>query len=151
MNVIVRDDPKFGKGVYAARDFNVDEEILHFQGERVPADLVPKGKDGEFYLQIGPLLYMGPSGKPDDFVNHSCSPNAWIDENGYILRAALPVKADEHITFDYSIWCLEEDWVMHCRCGSNNCRGKIGCWKTIPNHIQKLYLEADIVPAFINN
>ncbi len=63
---------------------------------------------------------------PDDFMNHSCDPNVWMNDE-VTLVARRDIEAGEELTADYALWEANEDWVMHrkCCCGSRLCRKEI--------------------------
>lgn len=94
---------------------------------------------------------MGPSGKLDDYVNHSCDPNSGLVINNInvILIAIRNIKKLEEITWDYSTTIDEDEWEMDCNCRSNICRGRIGDFKYLPEDIQRRYIKLGIVPNYI--
>lgn len=61
----------------------------------------------------------------ENFINHSCEPNAYIDFDRLELRALKTIEPGEEITYDY----LTSDWdsedVFICDCKTLNCRGLI--------------------------
>ncbi len=73
--------------------------------------------------------------EPYVFFNHSCNPNAGLRNDG-ILFALNAINEGEEITYDYSTSVDDLWWQMDCKCNSNNCRGIIGDFQTIP-HVQK--------------
>ncbi|MEI9852588.1 MAG: SET domain-containing protein [Sphingomonas sp.] len=80
-----------GKAVYAGAAFAEGDLLLEFTGRRFRADQVPslmRGR-GDRFVQVTPDHYMGPSGRIDDLVNHSCAPNAGLrfTEEGVFLVA----------------------------------------------------------------
>jgi hypothetical protein len=63
---------------------------------------------------------------PDQFLNHSCAPNVWMqDEVTLIARRAI--RPGEELTADYVLWEWDEQRVLswQCRCGAPMCRGII--------------------------
>ncbi len=61
-----------------------------------------------------------------DFINHSCEPNVWLqDENTLVARR--DIDAGEELTIDYAMFEGNENdvkpWI--CRCGSLLCRHSI--------------------------
>jgi hypothetical protein len=101
-------------------------------------------------LQIGPDLYIGESGQADDFVNHSCEPNAGMLIKGAEVRliAIREITAGEQITFDYSTTMDEDDFEFDCMCGSSRCRGRIGDFKQLPAELRNGYSRLGIVPKY---
>ena len=83
----------------------------------------------------------------DEFLNHSCEPNAGL-KDAVTLIAIRDIKAHEEILFDYST-CICGDWIMKCSCGSVSCRGIIGDFKYLPYEIQRKYIDMVIVPSWI--
>ena len=102
-----------------------------------------------YALQIGPDLYIGASGGLDDFVNHSCDPNAGVRIEGTAaeLFAIRDIAAGEEILFDYSTTLDEEDFTMDCRCGSPSCRGRVGDGRDLPDDVWQRYLGLGITPG----
>jgi uncharacterized protein len=58
------------------------------------------------------------------FLNHSCRPNVGFAGN-IVLVAMRDIAAGEELTTDYALFD-DYDGTMDCRCGSPDCRGKIG-------------------------
>ena len=111
----------------------------------------PYTAETDYYLQIDANLFMGPSGKLDDYVNHSCEPNCGIKigGDGVKLIAIVPIDAGHQITFDYSTTMHNFDYEMTCACGSNNCRRQIKNFAELPAKIQANYIKLGIVPLFL--
>jgi hypothetical protein len=101
-------------------------------------------------LQIGPDLYIGESGQADDFVNHSCQPNAGmrIEATDVRLVAIRDIATGEQITFDYSTTMDEDDFEFDCLCGSPVCRGRVGDFKHLPASLRQHYDQLGIVPKY---
>ncbi len=152
-------ETKLGKGVFAAKDFYPDEWIMDFKGERMSDRKVPDNylEVEDYYTQIGPHEYLGPSGEADDFVNHSCNPNGAliITPEKIFLKCIQPIKSGQEITWDYSTTMNEDGiiifggWELDCQCGEGNCRKKIRDFKYLPTEIQQKYIGLDIVPEYI--
>ncbi|MFH0713194.1 MAG: SET domain-containing protein [Candidatus Micrarchaeota archaeon] len=144
---------KNGKGAFATRLFKAEEEILEFKGKLFSySELpVPYNSVEDHFVQVGPKLYLGPSGGIDDFVNHSCDPNAGLRFLGrkFVLVAIRDITAGEEVTFDYSTTMDEDEWELQCNCGSKKCRRVIRDFKYLPREIQKKYISAKVVPEFI--
>jgi hypothetical protein len=145
-----------GVGVFAARGFS-------------PGDIVMMDFDGDYYeqvmsyeelrennitlkypLQVGSDLFRVPSGTIDDFINHSCNPNTGIRlfARGAVILAIQHVEAHDEITFDYSTYLNNPYERIVCRCASDNCRGVIGNFTTLPGSFQQRYLALRIVGDF---
>ena len=99
-----------------------------------------------YALQIGPDLYIGASGGLDDFINHSCEPNAGLRIEGTTvdLHAIRDIAAGEEILFDYSTTLDEDDFTMSCQCGAPSCRETIGDGKYLPEDVwQQVHRPGD--------
>lgn len=137
-----------GKGVFASETIYKDEYILTFSGPiRERKDMT----DYEMWIQIGKDTWMGPSGGPDDFVNHSCEPNAGLVKinHEFHLIAIKTIKKDEEITFDYSTSMFNEPTAMKCTCGAASCRGVVRNFLDLPLHLQKRYIKLNVVPVHV--
>ncbi|MFX1235028.1 MAG: SET domain-containing protein-lysine N-methyltransferase [Promethearchaeota archaeon] len=70
------------------------------------------------------------------YINHSCSPNCYINDNLEIITK-LTIKKGEELTICYNIvhngenpgqW--DDKWSFLCLCGSKNCQGIINKYIT---------------------
>ena len=142
-----------GRGVFAKEPIEAGEEILQFEGAVVGLEDLPEPYTAEtdYYLQVGENLFMGPSGKIDDYVNHSCEPNCGIkfDVDAIKLVAIAQIDAGDQITFDYSTTMHDFDYEMKCTCGSNICRQRIKNFVELPAKIQAKYVKLGIVPVYL--
>lgn len=137
-----------GKGVFATAPFKAGELILRYTGPLLRyAQTTPQ----TYALQIAPDLYIGESGDFDDFVNHSCDPNAGLIIDGLDVRlcAIRDIAAGEEITFDYSTTLDEDDFEFDCLCGSPQCRQRIRDGKHLPPEVWQRYLKLGIVPEYV--
>ncbi len=76
-------DCKTGRGVFAVNAISSGTMIMRYTGAFLrQAQTTPQ----TLALQIGPDLYLGESGNADDFVNHSCDPNAGMKIIGTDVR-----------------------------------------------------------------
>ena len=142
-----------GKAVHAARDYKKGGAIVMFEGPLISKNELPKDMTGtnDRYIQISPTKFMGPSHTIDDYINHSCDPNAGLrfTDFGIILVAIRSISKGEEITWDYSTTIYRHKWKMKCDCRSNKCRGIIGEFKTLPISVKKRYLKLKILPPYI--
>lgn len=110
---------KGGRGLFAKVAFAKDEKVYDFH----PA-LKPRATRTS--VQVGMGQHAEGIDNANDFLNHSCDPNVWIDTGSLCVRALRPIQADEELTFNY----LTTEWELHspfqCGCGSKKCFGKIG-------------------------
>ncbi len=142
-----------GKGVFAAEDIHAEEEILQFGGPIIGLEELPKPytAQDDYYLQIGANMFLGPSGKLDDYINHSCTANTVvIFDSGVIkLVAIIFIPAGNQITYDYSTTMDNFWWEMECACGSENCRRKVKNFLDLSEQLQSKYINMGIVPEYI--
>jgi hypothetical protein len=137
-----------GHGTFAGERIRSGQRILRFTG---PLLRYQDTTVDTLALQIGPDLYIGASGGPDDFVNHSCDPNAGIRISGTTaeLYAIRDIAAGEEIFFDYSTIIDEDDFTMSCLCGTPGCRGKIADGKYLPENVWQKYETLGILPEYV--
>jgi SET domain-containing protein len=147
MNLVLRDTP-YGKGVFAAAPISKGSVILRFTGPILRyEDTTPE----TYALQVGPDKYIGASGSLDDYVNHSCDPNAGhvVHGDGTDLIAIRDIAEGEQVTFDYSTTLDEDDFTFACRCGAPNCRGVMRDGKHLPDDVWERYLSLGIIPDYV--
>lgn len=144
---------RHGRGVYVRRAISEGEQILEFHGALYHRTDLPSPYTTacDYYLQVGPDLFMGPSGGLDDFINHSCDPNCGIRTDGpcVVLTALRPIALGEELTFDYSTTNLNAPLEMTCHCGSKTCRRTVRDFQDLPPDTQARYVTLGVVPAFI--
>ena len=135
-----------GKAVFAARAFAAGETLLRFAGRRVHHAPAALGRDDRF-VQVGADEWLGPSGRVDDLINHSCAPNAGLrfEGGGVFLVALAGIAPGEEISWDYSTTLSNSDWRMACDCRAPECRGVIGDFDTLPAARQRWFLDHDLV------
>ena len=142
-----------GKAVFAAQGFAQAEAIVRFSGPIVPAARLPHRLSGasDRHLQIDRDRYMGPSGRIDDLINHSCTPNAGLrfTRDGVVLVALRAIAPGEEIAWDYSTTLADRDWSMQCACGSPECRGVIRAFALLPAEVQDRYRAMGIVAPYL--
>jgi hypothetical protein len=142
-----------GNGVFTDTLIGPDAVVLDFHGPLLTFAALPIG--GHHDLQIGPDLYIGASHELDDYVNHSCDPNCWVeirDLDSTVsarLIALRRIEPGEEITFDYSTTSTETfaTWSMPCLCGASICRRVISGFGTLPKDVQARYVN--LVPAYV--
>jgi hypothetical protein len=77
-------------------------------------------------LQIDRDLWLASDGSQiDDCMNHSCEPNLGFTTGEKALFSLRNIEAGEELTWDYSTSLNWPGWVLDCRCGARNCRGKV--------------------------
>ncbi len=122
MKVYIKSSSQHGRGVFAHAQILAGETILTFSGPLLKRAEV---REQDYHLQVGADLYLGASGEADDYVNHSCEPNAGF-RDGLVLVARRDIRAGEEVTWDYSTAIDEEDFPgFACCCGALACRGAV--------------------------
>ena len=146
MKLIVKEGIS-GHGVFSEESIKSGATILHFTG---PLLRYQQTTPQTLAVQIGPDLYLGASGGMDDYVNHSCDPNAGlrIDGLNVELIALRDIAAGEEICFDYSTTMNEDDFEMRCRCASPSCRKLIRDFKHLPSELKRRYANLGVAPAY---
>lgn len=138
-----------GKAVFAAQPFAAGDTVIRFSGPRVPAGRLPRDLQGsaDRFVQIAAGEYLGPSGRVDDLINHSCAPNTGLAfrPDGIFLVALHDIAPGQEIAWDYSTTVGDSDWRMPCACGTADCRGVIGSFATLPEERRRWFLERDLV------
>lgn len=143
-----------GRGVFTRTARATGERILEFTGERlVRADVArvaaARGHDG--YLQIGPDSFLGLSGGADDYVNHACAPNCYVQfsRHGVYLVALEDIAAGAELFFDYALTQIDFPFRFHCLCGHASCRGEIGNFDEVPAERMHAYRMRRVLPEYI--
>ncbi|QKX06466.1 SET domain-containing protein-lysine N-methyltransferase [Aquimarina sp. TRL1] len=76
-------------------------------------------------------------------VNHSCNPNCGIKVNptgAHNIVAMRDILKGEEITFDYAMRNYTVQYFPSlCKCGAEQCRGKITGWKDLPINKKEEY------------
>ena len=147
MKLVVR-SATHGRGVFTEEPIPAAARIIRFTG---PFLRYQETSPTTYALQIGPDLYIGASGGPDDFINHSCEPNAGLRIEGTAvdLYAIRDIAAGEEILFDYSTTLDEDDFTMSCQCGAPSCRKTIGDGKYLPDDVWERYVGLGIIPEYV--
>lgn len=107
-----------GTGVFATEPIRPDERIVGFRLEF-------RRKPGRHTLQVDNAHHIAPTGREDDYLNHSCRPNAYVDFRDWSVRAAEPIRHGEEVTIDYNTTEWDEPFPFDCRCGAPNCVGHV--------------------------
>ncbi len=131
-----------GLGVFADERIKKDEIIFEFKGEKVNIS-------SRHSLQIDYDVWLGPSGDVDDYINHSCDPNAYVEfKDGRLYLIALrDIEIGEEITFNYltTEYDLNDNEVFICNCKSHNCYKVIKGFKHLSLN-EKLKLKDYLSP-----
>jgi hypothetical protein len=139
---------ELGRGVFARRPIRKGDIILAFGGPLIDfAETRRRGPRECMAIQVGPDQYIDTL-PPGVFANHSCAPNAGI-QNDRDLAALRDIRPGEEIRYDYSTTMDEKSFTMHCRCGAPGCRGVVTDFSELPVRVQEFYLSRGLVMSFI--
>jgi hypothetical protein len=142
-----------GQAVFAGQAFARGDAIVRFTGRRFRADRIPSLMRGrsDRYVQVTPDHYMGPSGRIDDLINHSCAPNAGLRfaSDGVLLVAIRDIAPGEEIAWDYSTTLKESNWHMICQCRAPECRRVIGNFATLSAERQEWFRSHNLVAPYL--
>ncbi len=124
LNKIEVRDTKKGKSIFAIDEIKKEEIIFEF--EKNFLDYPTKTS-----MQIDETKHQECTNPEavENFLNHSCEPNGYIDFQNLTYRALRPIKKGEELTYNYLITELELANKFNCKCGSQKCYGKIKGFK----------------------
>jgi SET domain-containing protein len=128
----IRPSPISGRGMFARSLIKAGDVVVIWGGVVFTQAEVAAGNAAErSTVAIGEGLYLGsPVGQYDrerddlgDFINHSCDPNCWMQDE-VTLVARRDIRPGEELTGDYVMWEADERYVRpwECACGSPLCR-----------------------------
>jgi SET domain-containing protein len=114
-----------GFGVFALETINKNKRIIDYAGELISNKQSESREDK--YLSKGCIWVFrvnrnwsrdaAVGGNIARFINHSCTPNCWIEVDGKTktiwVRAAKQIRKGQELTYDYN---TEGDKVIPCRC-----------------------------------
>ncbi len=145
----IKESGSLGRGLFAKKLIKKDEQILEFTGPIISLEEALQKPPDKLScpLQIGPTEYIDIQ-EPGVLANHSCSPNAGVKNDRYLV-AIDDILPGQEIFYDYSTTMDEDNWTLECKCGSPNCRYVIGDFRHLPIEVQKKYLDLNIVQFFI--
>lgn len=136
--ICVQETGKMGYGVFATRDIRKDERIAEFRGPLVEIeslDGIPREVQDHLYnVGVGRYLI---AREPAVRTNHSCEPNAGIQDDVFLV-AMRDIRKGEEVTFDYSV-ITSDDWTLACACGAKGCRKLIGNYRDLPEELKERY------------
>lgn len=107
-----------GTGLFATETVRPHERIIGFRLSFVE-------RPGRHTLQVDETHHIEPTGREDDYLNHSCSPNAYVDFRSWSVRAVAEIAPGEEVTIDYNTTEWDEPFPFDCRCGAPNCVGRV--------------------------
>jgi len=140
----------WGKGLslFANKPFKKGDEIAYCKGHLVPA----KKSTPEAVQLNNALFYDTKYLVPEDFINHSCNPNAHLDLKNRRFIAIEKIKKNEEINFNYLT--TEYDMKTYksdfkCICSAKNCLKDIKGFKYL-NKGQKEKLIPYLSPFLLS-
>jgi len=113
-----------GMGLFTTRSIRSGEKILEFEQTfvKIPTNISMQVGEHKHQLSTDPTI-------PENFVNHSCEPTAYVDFATLTLYALKTLTPGEEITFNY----CTSDWgstdAFECRCHSPRCKKDITGFK----------------------
>lgn len=132
-----------GKGMIAKEPINKGEKVVIWGGEYTNKQGAKEAEhNGYLVMQWDDNLFSveTPGDEEGYFINHSCTPNIWMD-NAITLTALRDVERGEEIVADYAMWEADDYFVSKwkCNCGSVNCRNKVTGKDWQMKELQKRY------------
>ena len=114
-----------GYGVFALETINKNKRIIDYAGELISNKQSESREDR--YLSKGCIWVFrvnrnwsrdaAVGGNIARFINHSCTPNCWIEVDGKTktiwVRAAKQIRKGQELVYDYN---TEGDKVIPCKC-----------------------------------
>lgn len=138
LNVYIKQTKNKRESIFASKPFKKREFIFLVAGPVVAKSTI-------YTIPIGQGLFIDPV--PVDnfgkYLCHSCDPNAGIKQRTMVV-AFKDIKKDEEVCIDYAMIVDKYGDEMTpkniiCKCGSKNCRGKLGSWSKLPKDIKEKY------------
>ena len=143
---------KKGNGVFTSVRIPKGVPVCEVTGNLYAEDKLPDPTNPAI-LQVGPNLFVGPSGDVDDYIRHHCDPNCLLHivGNRAILYSLYNIPEGSEITFDYSTSSTDttDTWKMECNCGSPKCRKTISGLHYLPAEQVKEYSNKGMIPLFL--
>lgn len=131
MKIEIRKTEK-GKSLYATSKILKDEVIFEFQKHFLDYRTRTSMQIDEGFHQE-----CDDSNSMENFLNHSCDPNGYINFKDLTYRASRNIESDEELTVNY----LTHEWELvnpfNCLCGSRDCYGYIRGFKFLSRAQQR--------------
>ena len=129
--LVVKNSAIEGRGVFASAPIKKGEVIVRWGGDIFTIQQVLDGVvDDDTACQIDDGHYIaspiGHGQDDEDYMNHSCDPNTWMEDE-VTISAKRHIQTGEEITADYALWVGHPGHVTIavCRCSARSCRKKI--------------------------
>ena len=128
------------RGLFVLRPVRKDEILITYDGPVFDYST-------RYSIQIDEDRHIDGTPESNACLNHSCTPNTFVDWKGLFLRALRDIAAGEELTCNY----LTTDWELHekfvCTCGAPSCFREIKGFKYLSPEQQRA-LEP-FVPEFM--
>lgn len=147
-----------GRGLVATAAVAKGKPVIHLRGSLKEAARVT---DFNRCIQFSEnLFYEAEPGSPDNYINHHCEPNCYLDAEHLCFRALRDIEKGEELSFNY--FATEYDLKKQrqtfiCRCGSDQCKGRVTGFKYLPMEEQyklldqaSLYNRYRFMQSFLN-
>ena len=128
------------RGLFVLRPVRKDEALITYDG---PILHHPT----RYSVQIDDNRHIEGTPESNAYLNHSCTPNTYVDWNGVFLRALRDIAAGEELTCNYLTTDREIHEKFLCSCGAPNCYREIKGFKHLSLEQQR-ELER-FVPEFM--
>lgn len=151
---LVKAISKIGEtGVFATVNIPAGVPIMEFRGDLFTRETLKH--EPSRVVQIGPDMFLGPSGDLDDYINHSCNPNCALKIVGRrtILFSLCAIQAEAELTWDYSTTSTDtpQQWSMPCKCGDFHCRKTISGFHNLDETKKTDYIRRGMIPMFLTS
>lgn len=134
-NYQIRNTETHGKSIFAVKDIKKGETVFIVQGKKTK-------KPSIYTIPIDYGEYIDPI-SPGKYLCHSCNPSCGIKDKTKVV-AMRNIREREEINIDYAMIVSNYGKEMTkenriCKCGSKNCRGKLGAYKELPEKLKETY------------
>jgi SET domain-containing protein len=133
--VIIKDVPNKGRGVFASRNFKKGESVIIGKPIEIPESrtMTSFQVDWDKHVELD---------EPAVVINHSCDPSLGVRNNaygGYTFHALREIKSGVELSWNYNTTEYISIAVSTCHCGANNCKGKTLGFKFLEDELRNLY------------
>ncbi len=159
----IKETKSKGKGVFISRSIKKGEYLFHLDLTLLQSYTLNEISQNPELSQVAEHSdYIG-NGKyvidlsPPSYINHSCAPNCVVKMESISIKNVIALRdimEGEELTVDYTLTAVDQFdgkgfWVLNCKCGSENCRGKVvGDFFTLPKEYQRKFYK-NLPPTII--